>query len=299
MDNVTDVGYENLSISWGVPMKRAILFPILFFLLGTASPRPQLKDSIDFHVHVHEPAHLLSLLESMNVNGVEKSIILSMAYATSSEVASQVANDFIAEQANNRLVGFCSVPIKSEWYLREANRCFEALQLKGLKLHFGQEQFRPVNAEDFQRLENLAALSDKFRIPILVHLADYTNEGMRSITRTALKFPNAKFVVAHAFGTNYRELLNLAVYLSQFGVPRNIFMETSTMLETYAGAPEMDDIVWYFRKFGIDYFLWGSDWSYQGFRQDDSLKALRLYPFTEEERAKILRNNAVELLEGK
>lgn len=274
-------------------MKKLLLVP------GFISALSHAAQIVDFHVHIHEEhEHSVSgLLQSMEQNQISKSVVLSDAYAQSGESDARVANDYIANQTAlhpDKLIGFCATQIKADWFLAEAKRCFEVLNLKGLKLHFGQEQFTFKTEDDVARLESLAALSAKYHVPILFHPMNYSREEMRVVTRTALKYPDANFVMAHAYGYSYRELLPLGEYLAQEGVPENFFIETSTFFETYEDAPEMDDIVWYFEKFGIKRILFGSDWN--GYAQEAALRAFHKYPFSSEQKEAILFKNAEKLL---
>lgn len=275
----------------------ALIF--LFFQIAlfpkALSGKPIEREIIDFHTHYHSEANLGAILESMERNRISRSILLSPSYSILDERRAFETNHEVAKQVEmnpDKLIGFCAVRVSSEWYLREIIRCLDHLKLDGLKLHFGQEQFSLTRKSNLDRFEAIVALSHVYKIPVLVHPLNYDEEA-RTIVDTAIDYPDAKIILAHAVGTDWRRIVPITKYFKQDDfIPRNIYLETSTFFEPFAGSPEMENIVWHLRQFGTDRILFGSD---NGADQAEALNAFLEFPFDEQERAAILGENAVEI----
>src|SRR5678816_2824548 len=152
---------------------------------------------IDSHQHLFSPAAAAlvtgnpnspgitarNLIELLDSAGVQRALVLSVAYTWGK--ASRVAvadeyehvkaeNDWTAQQVAQypaRLRAFCSVNPLKPYALEELARCSGDRQLHhGLKLHFGNSDVDLDNPNDVAQVKKVFEAANGHHMPIVVHL---------------------------------------------------------------------------------------------------------------------------------
>lgn len=110
----------------------------------------------------------------------------------------------------------------------------------------------------------------------------------------AMALPEARFILAHAHGPGFPQLLVYDILARYPWWRRNVWVDISVTGPLLAGGPFAEQLVWVLRKVGIDRVVFGSDYPL-----DNPLTAIRSVAdlgFTDEEQAAILHDNAAGLL---
>jgi predicted TIM-barrel fold metal-dependent hydrolase len=176
---------------------RFVLCTILLALSILPATQSAQAPVIDSHQHLLSPAgaalvtgnpnspgisarDLVALLDSA---GIQRALVLSMAYtwgkASRAPVANEyehvkAENDWIAQQVAqylDRLRAFCSFNPLKPYALEELSRCSKDPQLHyGLKLHFGNSDVDLDNPNDVAKVRKVFEAANSYHMPIVVHL---------------------------------------------------------------------------------------------------------------------------------
>lgn len=201
-------------------------------------PRPP----ADHHVHVSSPDGLDALLQvqeavdqqvidpekarplaaddaiaMLDSAGVRRGVLLSTAYMfgipdvdfEDERAKVRAENEYVAEQVGrrpDRLVGFCSVNPLADYAPEVLDRCADASELVGVKLHLANSDVSLRDSADLARLGEVFGRANRLDLPILVHLRnrsdDYGRRDVRNFVREVLPAaPDVPVQVAHLGGS--------------------------------------------------------------------------------------------------
>lgn len=219
------------------------------------------------------------LIEDGKQIGVTRYLVCSTA-TTAHQVES--INNFIAAECNKHpeFTGFGSLHPEYPDNPKEIERMAQ-LGLRGIKLH---PDFQKFNIDDEAAFPIYEAAQGRF--PILFHTGDdrYDFSHPRRVLNILERFPKLVVIAAHLGG--YRCWDEAQIYL---GHPR-VYIDTSSALPFMTPERAVSII----RSHGIRRVFFGTDspmWFHQG--EWARFNALAL---TQEERSRILWNNAAEFL---
>ncbi|MBQ9967496.1 MAG: amidohydrolase [Oscillospiraceae bacterium] len=136
---------------------------------------------------------------------------------------------------------------------------------------------------DDPRLWDYYAYADRRGLPVLVHT--WAAPEVEATTRMAEKYPNARFIVAHAALTGSAAKQALIDGMKQC---ENMACDTA-ISDTYDGALE-----WFVDKVGADRVLYGSD--FITFECSHILGRVAMSKLTDDEKEKIFSRNARQWL---
>ena len=149
---------------------------------------------IDYHQHLYSPeagarstpgprgisAH--DLIAQLDAAGIDRAVVLSVAYSFSNPNKPPVANEYAHVMAENdwtatqvaeypdRLIGVCSVNPLRPYALAEIARCAKNPLLKtGLKLHFGNSDVDVNNPDHLAQLRRVFHAANQNGMAIVVH----------------------------------------------------------------------------------------------------------------------------------
>jgi predicted TIM-barrel fold metal-dependent hydrolase len=163
-----------------------------FGILTTLSSSAEI---IDYHQHLYSPAAGVRstpgpqgidarfLIAQLDAAGIQRAVVLSVAYSFSNPNKSAVADEYADVMAENdwtsgqvgkypdRLLGFCSVNPLRPYALDEIARCAKDPNLRsGLKLHFGNSDVDVDNPEQLAQLRRVFRAANQHRMAIAVHM---------------------------------------------------------------------------------------------------------------------------------
>jgi predicted TIM-barrel fold metal-dependent hydrolase len=192
----------------------------------TAAPA-RTAPRVDYHQHLVSPAFApivglperdgAALVRELDAAGIERAVVLSVGYSFADERKAlrdpdrltREENDWTsAEVARNapRLVGFCSANPLRPVALDELARCLGLAGMAGIKVHLGNSGISLRDSAHLARVQQLFALAQRLRAPILVHMRsrggrDYGAEDAAIfLAELAPLAPGIEIVVAHFGG---------------------------------------------------------------------------------------------------
>ena len=261
---------------------------------------------VDCHVHICEPPHdgtVLSrvnidgshvqwsgtraeaavdrLLEAMDSNGIEKSLIMGLEGIVSNEHLGEVV------RRNRRLEGFAWVTDpKNPQSIGELEVAVRDHGLIGLKLHPSLHDFVPSQPEVFPLVRRAAELG----VPTLIHCYPwppgfYHHNLPRHIDVLRRNVPEAIIVIGHMGHLNFNDLLVLAR-------TRGVYAESSWGLTLMAGLHGTGYAERFLCMMGVGNLLFGSDWFGPNGEMERQLDLISRLELTGEEREMILGGNA-------
>ena len=216
---------------------------------------------IDAHTHLFPPGMdkvgtAEMLIAEMDACGIGKAVIMG--------IYPRVHNEFIAEQTQShpdRLIGLASVnPNDGQAALDLLDRCVREFGSKGVKIHPSMQHFR---ADDTELLTPLVSKIEALNIPVLMHSWAWPgqpdgNSAPTRIMNMAQKFPNVTFVMAHAGGMRFMDLLVLS-RRKRLQRLNNLYVDLSSILFDVADSPMLPILSWTLARIGLDRVLMGSD----------------------------------------
>ena len=280
---------------------RFVLFTMLVILsIHGATQSPQ-APVIDCHQHLFSPAaaalvsgnpnapgiSATNLIEHLDSAGIQRALVLSMAYTWGKASRAPVANEYERVKAENdwtaqqvaqypdRLRAFCSFnPLKS-YALEELARCSKHPHLRyGLKLHFGNSDVDLDNANDVAKVKKVFEAANGYRMPIVVHLRtsiDKNREYGADQTRVFLNelLPAASDVsvqIAHLAGAGgFDSTIDSALSVftdaiaKRDGRMKNVWFDTTVVVRPNMSPDDLQRIAARIRQIGVDRVLYGSD----------------------------------------
>ena len=256
---------------------------------------------VDYHQHLVSPAFQpfvklplrdgAALVRELDAAGIERAVVLSVAYTYGDErkpIAEQdrdrmtrEENDWTSAQvvANSpRLIGFCSANPLRQSALDELKRCLSLPGMKGIKLHFGNSGVSLRNPDHLARVEQVYALAERLRVPVLVHMrarggTNYGAEDARIfLDKVVPQAPDVDLIVAHlgvagpGWGTQGNEVMSAFADAAQRHEPamKNLYFDVATNVTDETSRAEGALIAERLRSVGLSHVLYGSDLSPPG-----------------------------------
>ncbi len=220
---------------------------------------------IDFHTHLFQEGMdkigtVEQLIENMNAAGVDRAVVLPEH--------PRGTNEFVARQMErypDRIIGFASVnPNDGSMAVDLLRRGVERLGLRGLKLHPSMQRFKD---SDYDLLNPIIRMAEKLDIPVLFHCWARFGDPYTSVSgqvTLAQANPGVTFVMAHAGGLHFPDLLSLARTPRRWERVENLYVDFSWYdhsTETrQIGHPMFEAFAYTLRQFGATRVLLGSDW---------------------------------------
>jgi hypothetical protein len=221
-------------------------------------------------------AHFQSVLEQ---DYLDRFFLLSEAYLSQDFLEAISKNDKIFDLSKQypRAIPVCGLNLKMDFYKMLFNACLGNKTAVGFKMHLAYDNTF-LEGQIVIRFHDVLSSVPKDRpIFFLVHYHQSALESARtqkqveSLLALSQNFPHVKFIIAHAATTNPNMLLQIAEYYHlQPEAKRNIYLETSTLFNTFHKNKNDDDYTNYygyslafyvdvFEKFGMERVLYGSD----------------------------------------
>lgn len=286
----------------GAASLRIVSSLVLLFLFDSLiAAVPALAESplvprVSHHQHLVSPAtsrlwggetvpfDAAALVAQLDVAGIERAVVLSLAYIYGDERKGienerervREENDWTAGQVARwpqRLIGFCSVNPLSSYALAEIERCTRLPNMNGLKLHLGNSGVSLRNPAHAARLTEVFRAANARRTPIVVHMrartgTPYGAEDATIFLNQVLPVaPNSVVQVAHLAGAGpgYPDYADAA-----FGVladaismgdarTHNLYFDVTTVATDRTTSENGALIARRIRQVGIRRILFGAD----------------------------------------
>lgn len=140
--------------------------------------------------------------------------------------------------------------------LREVDRVAGA-GARCLKLHPNTQQFDVADSS----VEKVVERATQRRLPVLFDAySPFDADQPGKFIRLAMKLPDARIILAHAYGPKFPELLVYEVLARYPWWRRNVWFDLSATASLLAGGPLFEAFGWVLRKAGTDRLLFGSDY---------------------------------------
>jgi predicted TIM-barrel fold metal-dependent hydrolase len=222
------------------------------------------------------------LVRDMDETGIERAVVLSVAYFFGSPTRKwpgdeyenvRAENDWVAAQAArypDRLVAFCGVSPLKDYAEREVRRCAGELRMRGLKLHFRSSRVDVLNPEHLEKVRRLFRVANELGLALVVHthVRPYGREQAEVFLKELLPAaPDVVVQIAHLWGGNEFKPDALKVFADAVAArdPRakNLYFDL-TEVEAAAEitsdpAETMREVARFIRRIGLRRVLYGSD----------------------------------------
>ena len=232
------------------------------------------------NIKVHNDGTLKTLLEKSEAAGVTKLAVHSVATAPGQV---EKINGFVMDTARkypDKLVPFGALHPDTPFPEQAVDRLV-ADGFMGIKLHPELQNFR---VDESRAIDMFSAIAGK--LPVLMHCGDYRSDhsAPERIRKMIREVPKLKLVCAHLGGwTRWEEAASMLI-------GENVWVDTSSSLY----ALDRHTATAILRGYGTDRVLFGTD--YPVWNPDEEVKRLLELPLTDEEKARILWTNHLELL---
>jgi predicted TIM-barrel fold metal-dependent hydrolase len=255
---------------------------------------------IDYHQHLYSPEagarsspgpkglDARFLIAQLDRAGVQRGVVLSVAYAFSNPNKTPVSNEYAHVMAENdwtsaqvarypdRLLGFCSVDPLKPYALKEIARCAKDPNLRtGLKLHFGNSDVNVDNPDHLTKVRRVFRSANEHGMAIVVHMhanmdhhRPYGAQEARIFLEQILpEAPTVTVQIAHLAGSGGYDdpavdsALSVFVEAIQRGDPRmkNVYFDASGIALPGLWEDKARLIVERIRQIGVQRILYGSD----------------------------------------
>lgn len=260
---------------------------------------PQVAPRVDYHQHLVSPAFAPiaklpernggALLAELDAAGIERAIVLSVAYSYGDErkalanpdALTRAENDWTSAEVNQsrgRLIGFCSANPLRPAALEEIDRCLAMPGMIGIKLHLGNAGISLRNPDHLRTMQEVFALAERRRAPVLVHMRarggiDYGAEDARLfLAQVVPHAPSVEIVVAHLGASSPGYPAQNDEVMAVFGAAaerndpamRNLYFDPAANITADLSAEDAALAVRRMRQVGVDRILYGSDLSPPG-----------------------------------
>jgi predicted TIM-barrel fold metal-dependent hydrolase len=289
------------------------------------------RPAIDYHQHLLSPSAAAlgslpnpftarDLIALLDAAGVQRALILSLAYQYGNPNKPTVKDEYTKVKAENdwtarqvaqypgRLRAFCGVDPLKDYALQEIARCAKDPYLHfGLKLHFGNSD---VNMEEPQEVAKVRAVfqaADQHGMPIVVHMhpsvtrhrpygAKEARIFLNEVLPAAAHVPVQIAHLAGAGGYDDPEVDEaLAVFIDAIAKhdPRMayVYFDISGVAGLGRWEDKKNEIAGRIRQVGVERILWGSDGYFGGgMTPEQALRAFEELPLSRREFQTIYRN---------
>jgi predicted TIM-barrel fold metal-dependent hydrolase len=280
----------------------ALIFSIAS-LLGANHPAGQARPApvIDYHQHLFSPAAAALVLgqpdapgitartvvELLDEAGIERALVLSMAYTWGKASRAPVENEYEHVKAENdwtaqqvaqypkRLRAFCSFNPLKPYALEELARCNKNPQLRhGLKLHFGNSDVDLDNPDNVAQVRKIFAAANGYRMPIVVHMHTSIDNRRKYGAEQASVFlnellaaaPDVPVQIAHLAGSGgYPATTDSALGVFTDAIAKhdarmkNVWFDAAVVARSGMPPEDLARIAARIRQIGVDRVLYGSD----------------------------------------
>jgi len=281
-------------------MKSSIAFAAgLLAACSTTEAGRRTVPLVDYHQHLVSPAFEpivklpqrdgAALVREMDEAGIRHAVVLSVGYSYGDERKGLADPDRMTREENDwtsrqvtanapRLIGFCSANPLRPAAFAEIERCLDLPGMVGIKVHLGNAGISLRNPEHLRIMQQLFALAERHRAPVLVHMrarggTDYGAEDARLfIEQVAPMAPSVEVVVAHlgasspGYTTQNEEVMAEFAAAAQRKDPRirSLYVDTSANITADISAEDAALAAKRIREFGVRRILYGSDLSAPG-----------------------------------
>jgi predicted TIM-barrel fold metal-dependent hydrolase len=279
-------------------MKIALTLLPLLAGCATAPISPPPAPLVDYHQHLVSPAFApvakfperdaTALLGEMDAAGIRRAVVLSVGYSFADErkklsdpdARTRAENDWTSAQvsASGRLIGFCSANPLRDAALAELERCLSLPGMVGIKQHFGNSGVSLRNPAHLARMQQLFALAEWFRAPVLVPMrarggANYGAEDAQLfLDKLMPAAPNIEVVVAHLGGSGPGYPEQNDEVMEAFGAAAdrhdphlgNVYFDVATNVTADTTPADGTLVAKRLRQIGLKRVLYGSDLSAPG-----------------------------------
>jgi len=256
---------------------------------------------IDSHQHLFSPAAAAlvtgnpnspgisarNLIELLDAAGIQRALVLSMAYTWGKASRAPVANEYEHVKAENdwtaqqvaqypdRLRAFCSFNPLKPYALEELARCRKDPQLHyGLKLHFGNSDVDLDNPNDVAKVRKVFEAANRYRMPIVVHMhtsidnqrkygADEARVFLNQLLAAAPDVPVQIAHLAGAGGFNAATESALGVFAEAIAKHdarmKNVWFDATVVVRPSMSPDDLQRIAARIRQIGVERMLYGSD----------------------------------------
>jgi len=254
---------------------------------------------IDYHQHLVSAAFAplakmperdgAALLRELDSAGIRKAVVLSMGYTFGDERkkvedpdrVTRDENDWTSTQvaaSGGRLIGFCSANPLRPAALAELERCLGLPAMTGIKVHMGNAGVTLRNPAHLARMQQLFAVAEKRRAPVLVHMRarggeDFgAEDGRLFLEQVVPMAPGIEVIVAHLGASSPGYPAQNDEVMAVFGAAaqkrdrrmRNIYFDVSANVTDEMTPEQGAQLAQRLRQVGLKRILYGSDLSAPG-----------------------------------
>lgn len=275
-------------------MKTIVLAAALSLCSCASVPRSsRTAPLVDYHEHLVSAAFApivqlpprdgAELVRSLDAAGIDRAVVLSVAYTFADDRKHFANPDELSRQENDwtsaqvvqnapRLIGFCSANPLRDAAVPELERCLTLPGMKGIKLHLGNSGVSLRNQDHVARLQRVFALAERRRVPVLVHMRarggqNYGAEDARIfLDKVVPQALDVDVIVAHfGGGGGYPDYVDQVMaafgdaFQSRDARVKNLYFDLAGVV-TEDATPEVGALVaTRIREVGPRHILYGSD----------------------------------------
>ncbi len=248
-------------------------------------------DVIDAHTHLPDNSSsdemLKDLILQMDLTSVDVSVILPIAYDTSSTL-----NNFVADTVKkypDRLIGLGSIHPKDERKALKEMERFPDLHLGGVKLHPLLQNFHLSTPE----MDSIAEKAETLELPLFIHsYFPHNTAESEGLYRLTVNYPRTQFVLAHLGGPAF---LDCYAYVERRRAGYdNVYFDLSSVAVIFRKSPYLSHIKWLIEQIGADRVMFGSN--YPKYQLVEALSAFDELGLSFKESQQILGKTASNLL---
>lgn len=223
-----------------------------------------------------EPIDAAKLIAMLDAAGIERAVVLSIAYWFDKDVDAptleivRAENDWTANETAKfpeRLVAFCSLNPLQDHALAELQRCADDERFRGLKLHFANADIDLTNPEHAAKVRAVFAKANAEGLAIVAHTRGGENYGAehgRALLDDILPAsPDVPVQIAHFWGGSNFAPEALAVYAEavEKGEPttKNLIFDISDAALAVRDDETRAVLSSRMRQIGLDRLFYGSD----------------------------------------
>ncbi|HET7281483.1 MAG TPA: amidohydrolase family protein [Sphingomicrobium sp.] len=260
-----------------------------------AAPAPNVRTApvVDYHQHLVSPAFSpivklpvrdgAALVRELDAAGIDRAVVLSVAYSFADDRKALPDPDRLTREENDwtsaqvvdnapRLIGFCSANPLRDAALEELKRCLKLQGMVGIKQHWGNSGVSLRNPAHLARMQQLFALAELLRVPILIHMRSRGGENYGAedahlfLDKLMPLAPDVDVIIAHlggggGYSQQYDEVM------AAFGAAaqrhgkgtKNLYFDVAGVVTEEASAADCALIAKRIRQVDASHILYGSD----------------------------------------